>query len=174
MIKKKITILTIPLFPYLPAGRQKPPVTKRIRPDDALDLKGMLKEIRKSEVAAFNLAGNPWSLSSVFSSYSPDIHVMFIEMSPNRYVPGPEKIPVSEGERLMKLWATTLELIARRKTVATIHAGYNWSPRAWGKEEEKTGFQSLPTKWHPHLWGWPALSRSKGLPWKIIIVCQAC
>ena len=157
MIKKKITILTIPLFPYLPAGRQKPPVTKRIRPDDALDLKGMLKEIRKSEVTTFRFGRQ--SVVAVICiqllqpRYSRDV---YRNESESLY-PGPEKIPVSEGERLMKLWATTLELIARRKTVATIHAGYNWSPRAWGKEEEKTGFQSLPTKWHPHLWGWPAL-----------------
>ncbi len=159
MITKKVTTLTIPLFPYLRAGRRKPQETKRIRPEDALDLKEMLKEIRKSEVASFSVAGHHWSLASVFSSYSPDIHVMFLEASPNRYIPGPEIIPDREGEGLMKLWAATLELIAKRKTVATLHAGYNWSPRAWGREEEKTGFQSLPTKWHPHLWGWPAFGK---------------
>jgi hypothetical protein len=160
MISKKTTILTIPLFPYLQAGRRKPQETKRIRPEDALDLKRMLKEIRKSEVTAFNIAGNPWSLTSVFSSYSPDVHVMFLESSDDRYIPGPERIPDREGERLMKLWAATLESISKRKTITTVHAGYNWSPRAWGKEEEKTGFQSLPTKWHPHLWGWPAFGKS--------------
>ena len=162
MINKKATILTIPLFPYLQAGRRKPRATKRIRPEDSLNLKAMLGEIRKSEVTTFEISKKPWALTSVYSSYSPDIHVMFLEASPDRYVPGPEKIPVRQGERLMELWAATLELIARRETVATIHAGYNWSPRSWGKEEEKTGFQSLPTKWHPHLWGWPALdSREK-------------
>jgi hypothetical protein len=160
MVNKKVTILTIPLFPYLQAGRQKLLVTKRIRPEDSLDLKMMLREIKKSSLATFQINKKPWALTSVFSSYSPDIHVMFLDTSPNRYIPGPERIPVGEGNHLMELWAATLELIAKRKTVASIHAGYNWSPRAWGKEEEKTGFQSLPTKWHPHLWGWPVLNKS--------------
>jgi hypothetical protein len=164
MIPKKVVTLTVPLFPYLRNSDKKPQITKRIRPRDALNLKRMLKEIRKSEVAAFNIAGKPWSLVSVYSSYSPDIHVMLIETSPNRYVGGPERISEGEGDRLMKLWAAILDMFAKRKPVSTIHAGYNWSPRAWGKEEERTGFQSLPTKWHPHLWGWPALSSVEGAP----------
>lgn len=127
-----------------------------------MNLRKMLKEIRKSSVMTFEIGKKPWSLTSVYSSYSPDIHVMFLEASPNRYIPGPERIPAREGNRLMELWAATLASIARRKTVSSIHVGYNWSPRAWGKEEEKTGFQSLPTKWHPHLWGWPALDNLSG------------
>jgi hypothetical protein len=159
MIPKKITKLTIPLFPYLRPGERKPRKTKRIRPLDALNLKKMMREIRKSEVMTIDAAGRPWSLTSVYSSYSPDIHVMLIDSSPGRYVPGPEKIPDRQGDSLMKLWAAVLDSIAQRKTVATVHAGYNWSPRAWGAEEEKTGFQSVPTKWHPHLWGWPAFEK---------------
>ncbi len=159
MSGEKVTILTIPLFPYLRAGRQKPELPKRIRPQDSLHLKEMLKEIRKSEVACFKIAGKPWSIVSVLSSYSPDVHIMLVEVSDSRYISGPEKIPNGDGEQLMKLWAAILELISKRKSAATIHAGYNWSPRAWGKEGEKTGFQSLPTKWHPHLWGWPRLDK---------------
>jgi hypothetical protein len=171
MIPKKIIELTIPLFPYLRPGERKPRRTKRIRPLDALNLKNMLREIRKSEVMAFDAAGKPWSLTSVYSSYSPDIHVMLIETSPSRYVSGPEKIPDKEGDSLMKLWAGVLDLIAQRKTVATIHAGYNWSPLAWGLEEEKTGFQSVPTKWHPHLWGWPAFENlPSGKQWSSKLV----
>jgi hypothetical protein len=60
----------------------------------------------------------------------------------------------------MKLWAATLDRIAKKKNITTVHAGYNWSPRAWGEEEEKTGFQSIPTKWHPHLWGWPSFDKN--------------
>lgn len=112
--------------------------------------------MRKSEIATFKTAGGKWSATSVYSAYSPDIHLMLIETSPNRYVPGPETIPEREGDRLMRIWAEILDLTAKRKTAATIHAGYNWSPRSWGQEEEKTGFQSVPTKWHPHFWGWPA------------------
>ena len=159
------------MFPYLRPGERKPRKTKRIRPLDALDLKKTIREIRKSEVMAFDAAGKPWSITSVYSSYSPDIHVMLIETSPNRYVSGPEKIPDGEGDSLMKLWAGILAFVAERKTVATIHAGYNWSPRAWGPEEEKTGFQSVPTKWHPHLWGWPDFEKKPaGKEWNVKLV----
>jgi hypothetical protein len=167
MSKKKVAILTIPLFPYLQAGREKPQIPKRIRPEDSLKSKEMVREIRKSEIARFNIAGKPWSLVSVLSSYSPDIHIMLIETSDRRYISGPEQIPTGEGEVLVKLWAAILELISKRKSIASIHAGYNWSPRAWGKEEERTGFQSLPTKWHPHLWGWPALDKKTSFVRKI-------
>ncbi len=160
MKTKKITALTIPLFPYLRAGERNPGKMKRIRPADSLDLRGMISEMRTSEIAAFDAGNGKWSATSVYSAYSPDIHLMLIETSPNRYVPGPEKIPDQEGDRLMKIWACILDLTAERKTVATIHAGYNWSPRSWGEEEEKTGFQSVPTKWHPHFWGWPSFRKN--------------
>jgi len=160
MLARKTVILTIPLFPYLAKGRRKPQKTKRIRPQDALNLKKMLKEMKKGQVASFNIAGKPWSLVSVYSSYSPDIHTMLLETSPNRYLPGPEGIAEREGDGLMRLWAATLDLIAKRKNVSSVHLGYNWSPRSWGNEDEKTGFQSLPTKFHPHLWGWPAIDKN--------------
>ncbi len=162
MAAKKITILTIPLFPYLQAGRKKPLKTKRIRPQDSLDLKGMLREMKKSSVMGFDIDKKPWLLTSVYSSYTPDIHVMLLEASANRYIAGPEKISNKEGEHLMKMWAAILEFIGKRENIETVHCGYNWSPRSWGIEEEKTGFQSLPTKWHPHIWAWPALSAAEG------------
>jgi hypothetical protein len=166
MLPKKVVMLTIPLFPYLPGADRRPQKPRRIRPGDALDIRDMLKEIGKNELMTLDVAGRPWSVTSVYSSYTPDIHVMLIETNPHRYISGPEGVLEDEGNRLMELWAAILDLIGKRKTVATVHAGYNWSPRAWGKEEEKTGFQSIPTKWHPHLWGWPAFDKvSFGKKW---------
>lgn len=155
MLPKNVRMLTIPLFPYLQPGEERPRETKRIRPDDTLDIRSLLKEIKKSTIITLEICGKPWSVVSVYSPYSLDVHVMLIETSPNRYLPGPEKIPEGEGTCLMELWATILDLIAERQVNATVHVGYNWSPRAWGQQEEKNGFQSIPTKWHPHLWGWP-------------------
>ena len=86
---------------------------------------------------------------------------MLVETSLNRYLPGTEGVPDKEGNLLMPVCSTILEFIAHRKTNHSIHFGYNWSPRAWGYQEEKTGFQSLPTKWHPHIWGWPSLNITK-------------
>jgi len=160
MLPENVRVLTIPLSPYLQPGEKKPQETKRIRPKDTLNLKSLLKEIRKSTIITLDICGKPWSVVSVYSPYSQDVHVMLIEASPNRYLPGPEKIPEREGSFLMQLWAAILDLIAERQVNATVHVGYNWSPRAWGQEEEKNGFQSIPTKWHPHLWGWPSFQNT--------------
>ncbi|MGB8227051.1 MAG: hypothetical protein WCE45_09370 [Sedimentisphaerales bacterium] len=168
MLPDKVKVLTIPLFPYLKPGRKKLQPTKRIRPVDSLNLKKMIKEIDKSAITTLDIDGKPWSVVSVYSSYSPDIHVMLVETSSNRYLAGPERVPDSEGNSLMAVWAAILEFIAARKTNVSIHAGYNWSPRSWGQEEEKTGFQSLPTKWHPHIWGWPSLNTNKSTKQKYV------
>ena len=161
MLPDKVKVLTIPLFPYLKLGREKPQPTKRIRPVDSLNLKKMIKEIDKSTIITLDIDGKPWSVVSVYSSYSPDIHVMLVEASSNRCLAGPERVPASEGDSLMAVWAAILDFIVGSKTSNSIYAGYNWSPRSWGQEEEKTGFQSLPTKWHPHIWGWPSLNIKK-------------
>jgi hypothetical protein len=160
MLPDKVKVLTIPLFPYLQPRLEKPQLTKRIRPADSLNLKKMIKEINKSAIITLDIKGKPWSVVSVYSSYSPDVHIMLLETSSNRYIPSPERVSDSEGDSLMAVWNTILDFIAARKTNVSIHAGFNWSPRSWGQEEEKTGFQSLPTKWHPHIWGWPSLNKS--------------
>lgn len=169
----KIKVLNIPLFPYLQPGRKRILPTKRIRPADSLNLKKMIKEIKKSTVSILDINGKPWSVVSVYSAYSPDVHVMLVETSPNRYLPGPEKVPDIEGDQLMPACRAILEFIAQRKINNSIHIGYNWSPRAWGENEEKTGFQSLPTKWHPHIWGWPSLDNPKSINQKYVKLVQS-
>ena len=161
MLPKSVKMLTIPLFPYSRQGRIHSQAIKRIRPSDSLDIRNMLEEINKSILITFDICGKPWSVVSVYSSYSPDIHLMLLETSPDRYLPGPERVPDIEGDQLMQLWSAIMDLIAKRKANRTIHTGYNWSPRSWGHEEEKTGFQSIPTKWHPQLWGWPAFHKNR-------------
>lgn len=160
MLPYKVKVFTIPLFPYLQPGRKKFRPTKRIRPRDSLNLKKMIKEINKSTIITLDINGKPWSVVSVYSSYSPDIHVMLVEASSNRCLAGPERIPDNEGDCLMAVLAAIMTFIADRKNNVSIHFGYNWSPRSWGKEEEKTGFQSIPTKWHPQLWDWPAFDNA--------------
>jgi hypothetical protein len=155
MLPEKVPQLTIPLSPYLQPGEEKPRESKRIRPKDAIDLQSVVKEMKPNTVTTLNISGKPWSVVSVYSPYSPDVHVMVIETGVNRYLPGPEWVPDEEGNNLMELWATILDFIAKREANGTIHVGYNWSPRAWGKEEEITGGQSVPTKWHAMLWSWP-------------------
>jgi len=155
MFPKKILELIIPLSPLLRPGETVPHKPKRIRPVDALDLRKMGKELESNTLFSLPISEGEWSVVSVFSPYTPDIHVMIIETSVNRYIPGPEWVPDEEGEKLMELWSVILDFLAEKVPGETIHVGYNWSPRAWGGEEEKGGFQSIPTKWHAMLWDWP-------------------
>jgi hypothetical protein len=155
MLLNKIPQLTVPLFPLLHPDEIKPQKSNRLRPEKALDLRKMIEELEKSRLITLNIEGKPWSVITVYSPYSPDIHVMVMETSSGRYLPGPESVPDSEGNKLMEVWASILDFIAQREENETIHLGYNWSPYSWGEEEEKTGFQSIPTKWHAMNWGWP-------------------
>ena len=161
MIPDRVPQFTIPLFPYLKPGDEKLQVLKRIRPEDALNLQSMAKELKQHTITTLGVDEKLWSVVSAYSPYSPDIHVMVIETSTDRYLPGPERIPDKEGDDLMELWAVILDFIGKRTQNASVHVGYNWSPRAWGEEEEKNGFQSIPTKWHAMLWGWPQFPRPK-------------
>ncbi len=161
MLPDKVKVLNIPLFPYLQPGQKKVGPARRLRPIDSLNLKKIVRELDKNTIITLDINGKPWSVVSVYSSYSPDVHIMLFEKSTNRFLPGPEKVPAPEGRLLMSVWAAILEFIADRNINSSIHSGYNWSPRSWGIEEEKTGFASLPTKWHPHIWGWPSLESRK-------------
>jgi hypothetical protein len=148
--------ITIPLTPYMPPKGGKPVETKRIRPQDALDLRGFIEELKPSIIKTCSIDQKSWSVISVYSPYGPDIHVMVMETSPDRYLPGPEWVPDAEGDLLMDVWCSIIDYIGQREENETIHVGYNWSPRSWGEPEEQTGFQSIPTKWHAMMWGWPA------------------
>ncbi len=148
--------LTLPLFPLLRPGQTTPQAARRLRPIDSLNLKEMAEHLAPSILKTVDAKGNPWSVISVYSPYSSDVHVMIMETSADRYVPGPEYIPCDEGEQVMTVITNVLDYIRERKENATFHFGYNWSPRSWGEREEKGGFQSIPTKWHTMLWGWPS------------------
>lgn len=153
----QILEITVPLSPLLRPGEDQARPTTRLRPHDSLDLKHLLRELRPSTLTTLSVAGKPWSVVSVFSPYTPDLHVMLLEASADRYLPAPEQLQPDEGERLMALWSALAELLGARESCDTLCVGYNWSPRAWGKVEERGGFQSLPTKWHPMFWSWPEM-----------------
>lgn len=154
--------LTLPFSPFIREGERQPHQSLRIRPKDALDLPGLVRELAWSTVTKFEVARRPWSLVSVYSPYTPNAHVMLMESSADRYLPGPEWVPDEEGDALMPRIARILNNLQAMPENESLHAGYNWAPRSWGQQEERTGFQSIPTKWHPMLWGWPALDGGAG------------
>lgn len=116
-----------------------------------------MSDLSPSTLTTLSIGDKPWSVVSVVSPYTPDLHVMVLEASPDRYLPALDIMDPEEGEALMALWATIASYLGERDTCSRLCVGYNWSPRAWGEAEERGGFQSLPTKWHPMFWSWPAM-----------------
>lgn len=155
--REQILELTVPLSPLLWPGERQPRPTKRLRPQDSLDLQQLQAELAHSTLATLSIGGQPWSVVSVFSPYTPDLQLMLLEASPDRYLPAPEALDPQEGQALMALWAELAGRLAERPQCERLCVGYNWSPRAWGEQEERGGFQSLLTKWHPMFWSWPHL-----------------
>ena len=151
----RIPMLEIPLFPFTRETDKTAAPPRRLRPTDALDLPELVREMERSAVCRLPACNGAWAVVSVFSPYSPDMHVMALELSPDRYLPGPERVPDEEGDALAASLAAILVFIENRYGTDAACWGYNWSPRSWGAPEEHTGFQSVPTKWHPQIWAAP-------------------
>ena len=152
--KKRIPVVEIKLAPYIQPNLDEPIETKRLRPSDALNINSLEKELEANTVTKINIKDHTWSIISVYSPYSVDVHVMLMETG-GRYLPSPEYIETDEeGKELMSFWVKIVEFLKRDKD-QRIFIGYNWSPRSWGEIEEISGFQSIPTKWHPMFWSWP-------------------
>jgi hypothetical protein len=154
---EQIPILTIHISPLIRKNSRKPILTKRLRPEDTLNLPFLQKEVKPNTLITLSVKENPWSIISVLSPYTPLQHVMIMETSSQRYLPGIEKIGDKEGDALTPIFNEIIKFIKDQDQIRTIGWGYNWSPRSWGSQEEKTGFQSIPTKWHTMIWGWPSL-----------------
>lgn len=152
----KILRLTLPLSPLLGKDADAPLVSKRLRPADSLNLRQTVRELAPAILTTLDLCGRPWSIIAVYSPYSPSMHVMLMETSGDRYLPAPDSIPDDEGEAVAGVIAAVLRFIQERADTESVYFGYNWSPRSWGDVEEQGGFQSIPTKWHAMIWGWPA------------------
>jgi hypothetical protein len=155
---ERVPLLTLPLFPYLPEGGTEIQASRRLRHRDALNLHELAGEMRKSAVCTIRVNNNPWSVINVFSPYSEYLHVMLMETSGTRYLPGPEAIPEREGEGVVQIVGDVLEFMEKEREAERLCWGYNWSPRAWGEDEERGGFQSIPTEWHAMMWGWRELN----------------
>lgn len=152
---KRLMMMEVPLCPLWVPGEDQPRMTKRQRPADALNLPGLSAALRPSGVGFLPVNESRWAVTAVLSPYSADLHVMVIETSPQLYRPGPERVPDVEGDGVVKLWTAIVENMRSRSPDANVNLGYNWSPRAWGEPEERTGFASIPTKWHAQIWTWP-------------------
>ena len=154
-----------PLYPLFgrnigyPDGFKLPP---RMRPNDSLDLKKLTDVLKQSSLYTEKKENNQEkeeiSVVSVLSPYSHDIHVMVMDLSPELYLPSPELIDDHIFEKICKTVNKCINYI-RTKNYKCICAGYNWSPYSFGTQEEITGGQSIPTKFHFSLWTWDDLKK---------------
>ena len=110
----------------------------------------------------------------VLSPYTLLPHVTIMEISKDRYLPGPESF--SEIE-----WLKISDLAKRVPINGVIHyavqcCGFNWSPFAWGKLEEKMSCQSIVTKIHMMIWQWSSMALTESFHLKADIpkVKQDC
>ena len=154
-----------PLYPLFgrnigyPKDFKLPP---RMRPNDSLDLKKLTNVLKNSllyvEKNEKKEQKEEISVVSVLSPYSHDIHVMVMDLSPELYLPSPELIDDYIFEKICKTVNKCIDHM-RAKNYKCICAGYNWSPYSFGTQEEITGGQSIPTKFHFSLWTWDDLKK---------------
>lgn len=148
-----VPYVTTTFFPY-----SETPTT-RIGHEESLDSQVVRENLAPNTIAEVDILGNPWSVVAVLSPYTRGFHVMLVDLS-DRYLPDPTKLSDSdrEGDALMDLWGRIVDFQNGLPDSRSVHVGYNWSPRSFGEEEEKGGFQTLTTKWHPQFWNFGELN----------------
>ena len=158
---KKIKCLELPLTPLKTERSQK---NERLRPASSLDTDWVMKQLKSSIVAEFVIDEKHWYLVNVLSSYSPVFHVMLIECTRYRNLPTPEYLDDKEGIFVVSKIRKCLQFLIEQQYDSDISVGYNWSPRAFGQEEEKTGYQSV-MRLHFQIWLHPSDDESEYVKW---------
>ncbi|EAY11108.1 hypothetical protein TVAG_358870 [Trichomonas vaginalis G3] len=152
--------VTCPLFPLFPRDQgysQGFQLPARMRPKDCVNLEKLTQIFRESLLYEEKLENdqNP-AVISVLSPYSKFFHVMVLDLSSKLYLPAPEWFSPEYFHKICNLCNKCI--IHMRKTqTKCLCAGYNWSPYSYGTEEEKTGAQSVTTKFHFSIWSWDDL-----------------
>eukprot|EP00126_Sphaerothecum_destruens_P001536 Sdes_comp14953_c0_seq1m3668 len=169
-----IPVLTCGLFPLLPKpANLKYPSGDRLSEIDSIDLSKVIGQFQRDEIYTECFDGKKWSIVNVLSPYSDILHVMLIEMSKSRYLPSPESLAFSidEGERVFQLLKTTVESVYENygpiESCGPCYFGYNWSPRSLNRNHQRTGFQSIKTKWHLMCWLWPLELANYEFPFRL-------
>ncbi len=146
----------VPFSPMCSPYDAAPRSSQRIGLPESLDLACVAREVSKNAIFSRNIGEGKWQIVPVLSPYGPEGHVMMIETRANRYLPTAESIPNEEGDELLRLASSILVETTRLNGDGTINLGYNASPLGHGKEEEEYGgMQSIATKFHLQIWGWP-------------------
>ena len=148
--------MRVPLAPFCSPFDAAPRCSQRIGLKESLELERVCREVSRNAIFSCVLGEGKWQVVPVLSPYGPEGHVMMIETRANRYLPTLESIPDEEGDELLGLASSILVETTRLNGDGTINLGYNASPLGHGEEEEKYGgMQSIATKFHLQIWGWP-------------------
>lgn len=156
----KVFRVICPLIPLFPDGQkyeENYQLPLRQRPQHSLNIPYLTCVLRGETIYEQKDSKTDLAVVGTLSPYSLLTHVMIIELSPNRYLPGPTSFDETEFSKITKL---AIRIIDESKTNEhTIQCvGYNWSQNSWGTEEEKGGCQSLMTKFHLMIWQWNNVS----------------
>lgn len=163
-----------PIIPLLPDGKGYPQnfqLPKRQRYADALNLPQLTQIFRESIIyESINETDDnqisDLAVLNVLSPYSLLCHVMVCELSPNRFLPGPESFTKSEWLKFSELSHKvfkSMNLVHQKnhtKNCFSTFCGFNWSPYSWGLYEERGGCQSITTKFHLMIWQWPQITKT--------------
>ncbi len=148
--------MRVPFAPFYSPFDAAPRSSQRIGLSDSLDLARLSREVSRNSIFSCNMSDGVWQVIPALSPYGPEGHVMIMETRANRYLPTAECIPDEEGNGLLRLTSSILAETSRLNGSGTINVGYNASPLGHGHEEEEAGgMQSIATKFHLQIWGWP-------------------
>lgn len=125
---------------------------KRITSTDCLNGQFVHEQLIPNTVTQIYLAGVRWAVIAPVSSYSPNEHLMMVRLG-REYTPAPERVNPREGEELMPVMASIAQIMNEDPRNRYVTWGYNWSPRSFGQQ----GYQSMPTIFHPSIFGLPDL-----------------
>lgn len=124
--------------------------TKRITSTDCLDERFVREQLTPNIITEIRPGGRRWMLIVPYGGYSPNEHLMAMRWE-NDYTPGPERVSSKEGEELMSVMADIAQVMNEDPKNRFVVFGYNWSPRSFNQK----GYQSMPTKFHPSIFGLP-------------------
>lgn len=128
--------------------------TQRIYTQHSLSYPYIERNMSSNLVAEMRLNGKRWVWIVPHGGYTPTEHLMAMRWEPD-YTPGPESIPIPEGEGITGLSADLVGAILNRPYNQTVVWSFHYSPYSFGQE----GYQSVPTMFHPSVFGLPEFTK---------------
>ena len=137
----------------IPAQILEPVQTERILSQHSLSYPYIERNMGPNKVAEIRLGGKRWVLIAPHGGYTPTEHLMAMRWEYD-YTPDPESIPAQEGEEMMGIFADLAREILKKPYNKKVVWSFHSSRHSFGQE----GYQSVPTMFHPSIFGLPEFS----------------